>query len=78
MLVRIPAPSSVPFIWRTNLILVGFHTNTERGYLHKGMKPKLEKMLAEEWAKVSTEERGKGEGFDVEVSECDKDPMSIV
>lgn len=58
--------------------ILGFHTNTERGYLSKGMKPKLQKVLAEEWARVTEEERNGKEGFEVVVSSADRDPYGIV
>ncbi|KAF8461108.1 GTP cyclohydrolase 1 type 2/Nif3 [Kalaharituber pfeilii] len=55
-----------------------FHTNTERGYLNKGMKPKLQEVLAAEWAHVADAEREGAEGFEVVVSKADKDPYEIV
>lgn len=64
----------------TQLILTakGFHTNSERGFLAAVMKGKLQDALAEEWAKVESSERGAVEGFEVVVSQADKDPYEIM
>jgi hypothetical protein len=56
----------------------GFHTNTERGFLHSVMKPKLAEVLAEEWGKVSAAEAEGKEGFEILVSKEDKDPYEII
>lgn len=42
------------------------------------MKGKLQDALAEEWAKVESSERGAVEGFEVVVSQADKDPYEIM
>jgi len=57
---------------------VGFHTNTERGYLSKGMQPRLQEVLADEWSRVAEAEREGKDGFEVVVSTADKDPYEIV
>lgn len=58
--------------------IIGFHTNTERGYLSTGMRPRLQEILAEEWGKVTEAEKEGKQGFDVIVSTADKDPYEIV
>jgi hypothetical protein len=58
--------------------VAGFHTNTERGFLHSVMKPKLTEVLAEEWAKVTAAEAEGKEGFEIVVSKEDRDPYEIV
>ncbi|CAJ0757667.1 1091_t:CDS:2 [Entrophospora sp. SA101] len=45
------------------------HTNTERGYLSKVLKPKLEKLLKED---------GDNQKVDILVSQSDKDPLEII
>jgi len=57
---------------------IGFHTNTERGYLSKGMQPRLQEVLADEWLRVAEAEREGKDGFEVVVSTADKDPYEIV
>lgn len=52
-------------------VLIGEHTNTERGYLSAVLKPALEKELAND----KSEE---GEDIQVLVSTVDKDPLVIV
>lgn len=42
------------------------------------MKPKLQEVLAEEWARVMEAEREGKEGFEVIVSSADRDPYEIV
>lgn len=42
------------------------------------MKPKLTDVLANEWKQVADEERDGKEGFEVVVSETDRDPYKIV
>lgn len=42
------------------------------------MKPRLQEVLAEEWARVAEEEREGKAGFEVVVSTEDKDPYEIV
>ncbi|KAI5793765.1 GTP cyclohydrolase 1 type 2/Nif3 [Peziza echinospora] len=59
-------------------VITCFHTNTERGYLSKGMKPQLQDVLAEEWEALTLEERDGADGFEVVVSTEDRDPYSIV
>lgn len=56
----------------------GFHTNSERGFLAAIMKGKLQEALGEEWAKVESSERGAAEGFEVVVSQADRDPYEIM
>lgn len=56
----------------------GFHTNTERGFLAAVMQGKLQDALAEEWAKVESSEKGTAEGFEVMVSQADRDPYEIM
>ncbi|KAL0636074.1 hypothetical protein Q9L58_004980 [Maublancomyces gigas] len=55
-----------------------FHTNTERGFLAAVMQVKLQDALAEEWAKVESSEKGTAEGFEVMVSQADRDPYEIM
>ena len=51
------------------------HSNTERGYLHAGMRPKLTDLLTREWDQV---EEGAGKDVIVDVSERDRDPYGIM
>ncbi|KAF2012151.1 NGG1p interacting factor 3 [Aaosphaeria arxii CBS 175.79] len=63
-----------------------FHSNSERGFLGEVLRDQLEEAITEEWDKVRTEEEGNeeikealgDEGFDVLVSEVDRDPYGIV
>lgn len=57
---------------------IGFHTNSERGFLSAVMKPKLSDVLAEEWKKVAGSESEGKHGFEVVVSKNDRDPYVIV
>ena len=50
-------------------LLSGEHSNTERGYLTKVLKPHLEKLLRED---------GSDEAVEVVVSSIDRDPLDIV
>ncbi|KAF8424045.1 GTP cyclohydrolase 1 type 2/Nif3 [Tirmania nivea] len=59
-------------------VIACFHTNTERGYLSKGMQPRLQEVLADEWSRVVEAEREGKDGFEVVVSTADKDPYEIV
>lgn len=59
-------------------VIACFHTNTERGYLSKGMQPRLQEVLAEEWSRVAEAEREGKDGFEVVVSTADRDPYEIV
>lgn len=67
-----------------------FHSNTERGFLHSVMKPKLMKELYDEWVEVQ-EEESKLQDFEenwkailadddirVSISKVDRDPYGIV
>ena len=78
---------------RGSCVVTLFHSNSERGFLTKVMKPKLEKILRKEWDRVREQERkrssegsrldGWEEALDdedvlVEVSEVDRDPFGIV
>ena len=58
--------------------MAGFHTNTERGFLKAVMQPKLTEVLADEWAKLTPEERDGKDEIEVEVSQVDRDPYTIV
>jgi len=84
---------TLSFIEQGSCVISLFHTNSERGYLHRVMKAKLENALRGEWKAVreeelekSKEENWSGEWEDalededvtVEVSERDRDPYGIV
>jgi len=51
------------------LIILGEHSNTERGYLSEILKPKLEQLFKDDDEK---------DVIDVVVSNVDKDPLEIV
>lgn len=57
---------------------LGFHTNTERGFLAAVMKGELQKALTGEWESVYKGEKDGAEGFEVVVSQADKDPYEII
>lgn len=75
---------------RGGCVITLFHSNSERGYLWGVMKEKLEKELADEWAKVRREESTKSrlsdrvkemlrdESVEVVASQNDRDPYGIV
>ncbi|KAF9900704.1 NGG1 interacting factor [Lobosporangium transversale] len=53
---------------QNSTVILCEHSNTERGYLHDSLKPKLEELLAKDG----------GEAVEVIVSTTDKDPLVIV
>ncbi|CAK1367331.1 unnamed protein product [Cercospora beticola] len=71
-------------------VVMLFHSNTERGFLHSVLKVQLEKAVGEEWEKIRNEERGKGNlsedylevlndsSSEIHVSEVDRDPYGIM
>lgn len=75
---------------RGGSVITLFHSNSERGYLWGVMREKLETELAEEWARVRSEESTKSrlspqlkemledDSVEVIVSERDRDPYGIV
>lgn len=73
-------PVAPPQIYPTcsTYVHLGFHTNTERGFLAAVMKGELQKALTGEWESVYKGERDGAEGFEVVVSRADKDPYEIV
>lgn len=78
-------------IERGQTVIILFHSNTERGFLHSVLRAQLEIKIAEEWDTLRKEERGNldvedeelvealdDEYVNVEVSERDRDPYGIV
>ncbi|EER23376.1 hypothetical protein CPC735_047460 [Coccidioides posadasii C735 delta SOWgp] len=74
-----------------SVVISLFHSNSERGYLHDVMRGKLEEALRLEWGQMiedladlpETASSGMANtlndpSVEVKVSECDKDPYSIV
>ncbi|KMP01744.1 NGG1p interacting factor 3 family protein [Coccidioides immitis RMSCC 3703] len=74
-----------------SVVIALFHSNSERGYLHDVMRGKLEEALRLEWGQMiedladlpETASSGMANtlndpSVEVKVSECDKDPYSIV
>ncbi|KAI5364053.1 Putative GTP cyclohydrolase 1 type 2/Nif3 [Septoria linicola] len=71
-------------------VVMLFHSNTERGFLHSVLKGQLERTVGEEWEKIRCEERGKqnlsedylevlnDESNEIHVSEVDRDPYGIM
>jgi putative NIF3 family GTP cyclohydrolase 1 type 2 len=78
-------------IERGSVVITLFHSNSERGYLRRGMQPNLARALPEEWARVREDmaqwlDAGSKEMEDllddgtveVEVSQVDRDPYMIL
>jgi putative NIF3 family GTP cyclohydrolase 1 type 2 len=55
-------------------VITAFHSNTERAFLESKMKPALLAKLE----MVEIIERGLKDGFDIAVSEVDRDPFEII
>ncbi|KAF2267392.1 NIF3 NGG1 interactin-like proteing factor 3-like 1 [Lojkania enalia] len=75
-------------IEKGQVVISLFHSNSERGFLSEVLAGQLEDAVEEEWAKLRDEEKEtvdeavkealKQEGFEVIVSEVDRDPYGIV
>ncbi|KAJ8611461.1 hypothetical protein MRB53_037980 [Persea americana] len=73
---------------RGSVLSLCFHSNTERGFLHGVMKPKLEEAIKGEWTEARNDEDLKqkqdlrealaDEEIVVHVSEVDRDPYGIM